>query len=82
MKKYLSIDVILGVILFVGLTVISVGFVCTGFDEAYVGDYPEWLATGMKIVGFAGTIVFPSSLRSALRDYRETIEEEEEYEGN
>lgn len=77
MKKYFKIDVIIGVILFVGLTVVSIGFVCTGFNEAYVGDYPTWLATGMKVVGFAGTIIFPAGLRDALRDYREIIEEEE-----
>lgn len=66
MKKYLTFDFISGMVLMIGLTVVSVALVCVGFTW---DDNPVWLQTAMRVVGFAGTIVFPVVTMNVVRDF-------------
>lgn len=68
MKKYLTFDFIGTIVLGIGLVVISIALVCNGFNEMQMDGYPEWLATACKVVGFAGTAVFPTVWVTAIRE--------------
>lgn len=68
MKKYLTWDFVLGVLLFVGLTVVSVAFV--NYSYACAEEYPLWLERAMRIVGFVGTVYFPAKLVWAITEMR------------
>ena len=70
MKK-INWDFVLAVVFLVGCTVVGVAMVCNGFNEMQVGDYPKWLSTGMKVVGFAATIFFPALLNQIVAEWRE-----------
>ena len=78
MKK-ISWDFVLAVVFLVGCAVVSIAMVCNGFNEMQVGDYPDWLALGMKIIGFTGTIFFPALLNQIVTEWREDNEEAEEW---
>lgn len=77
MKKFLSLDFILGVVLFVGMTVVSVAFV--HYSYAWADEYPKWLEHAMRIVGFIGTVFFPVRLATGVQSWIEETEEEEFY---
>lgn len=68
MKKYLTWDYVLGVLLFVGLTVASVAFV--HYSYAWAEEYPLWLERAMRIVGFIGTLYFPAKLVWVITERR------------
>lgn len=78
MKKYLKWDVVLGIVLFIGMTVVSGAFV--HYSYANVDEYPAWLSVSMRIVGFVGLIVFPTRLATGLQEYDWTYDEYEETE--
>ena len=67
MKKYLTWDYVLGVLLFVGLTVASVAFV--HYSYAWAEEYPLWLERAMRIVGFVGTACFPTKLVCVITEH-------------
>lgn len=75
MKKYLTWDFVLGVLLFVGLTVASVAFV--HYSYAWAEEYPLWLERTMRIVGFAGSVYWPAKLVGVITEMRndEVIED-------
>lgn len=75
MKKYLTWDFVLGVLLFVGLTVASIAFV--HYSYAWAEEYPLWLERAMRIVGFAGSVYWPAKFVGVIMEMRndEVIED-------
>ena len=75
MKKYLTWDAILGVVLFVGCAVVSVAFVHYSYDWA--DEYTPALKYSMRIIGFIGTIFFPAKFVACVKEVRHDEEMEQ-----
>lgn len=60
MKKFLTWDCILAVVLFVGFAIVSGAFI--HYSYAWADEYSELLKYAMRVVGFIGIVFFPTKL--------------------
>lgn len=78
MKKYFEWDTVLGTILFLGMTVVSVAFI--HYSYAWADEYPVWLEHLMRVAGYAGTLLFPTYYAWFMGERVRGIEDEEAWE--
>lgn len=45
---------------FIGVVVASVALVCYSFNAEWMEGLPKWVVMCFRVVGFVGTIVFPT----------------------